>query len=83
MNPRISLPLAYGDETKTLEIEWMPGGGGCWSVLVDRYHYGKVRWQGGEWRPHIDSPEFTTVDIQMIVDLIKEQMPDGPPYGLL
>lgn len=40
MNPRINLPLAYGDEMKTL-------------------------------------------DIQTIVDLIKEQMPDGPPYGLL
>lgn len=70
----ITLKLAYGDETKTLELSTSAGGGNNFDIYLDRYYQGviatykdkiKVCWQV--------SPPFgwTAFENETLIEMVK------------
>lgn len=77
MTDKITRQLAYGNETKTMELSMAPGAGGAWHVLIDRYYKGQVLWVDGKWKAYV-SEDLDTMDVALVEEMITEVMPKGP-----
>ena len=69
----IKFTASFGDHDKQVEIVNHFGGGGSYYIYIDRFVYGTISYQHGEWRIYLNdsaNADITTDDRMILIDMV-------------
>lgn len=85
----LAFQAAYGDESRTVEIEQVSGANGSHYLFINRFYHGSFHMEDGEWilSVHIPNrtpekamviealrPSLQTADIEILVEIFKSNV---------